>query len=234
MARALIFGGGGVTHGVDPNLEIYLMNLLPTNPKIGYIGLANGDNSERIRRCEMRFTTLGAKFSYLPQRATASEALIWIKNLNAIYIGGGNTNTLLQSWRATGIDQVMREAAASSILLSGVSAGAMCWFEQAVWDGGGTQFQPLNGLGVFKGSCCVHCTTEPERYTYFKNAIRYGELGEGFAIGDGAGLYIENDTILSAITARENTGVWRASLKNGDIILDQIDQTFLSSYNRES
>ena len=111
-------------------------------------------------------------------------------------------------------------------MLSGVSAGAMCWFEQAVWDGGGTQFQPLDGLGIFKGSCCVHSTTEPDRYHFFKSAIRSQLMKEGFAIGDGAGLYIEDGLPSSAIMARKDTGVWRVRRNDGDIVLDKIEQRF--------
>ena len=49
-----------------------------------------------------------------------------------IYVGGGSVLSLLGVWRAHGIDEVLREAYAAGVVLCGVSAGSLCWFEEGV------------------------------------------------------------------------------------------------------
>jgi len=223
MARALIFGGGGATHGTDPGLEDTMMTLLPRHPKIGYIGLANDDNPDRLARTEQRFTTLAASFTHLPKTATKTQAAAWAKNLDAIYVGGGQTAKLLATWRESGIEDVLRAAAARDVLLSGVSAGAMCWFDFTFWDGGGTNYQPLKGLGIFAGSCCVHYTTEVERAAWYKDHVLRGDIPGGFAIGDGAGLYLDHAGHCAAVEARDGTGVWTIAATKGSLEIKKIE-----------
>ena len=51
---------------------------------------------------------------------------------DVIYVGGGSMRNLLAIWRAHGLDAVLREAWQRGIVLAGLSAGAMCWFEGGV------------------------------------------------------------------------------------------------------
>ena len=209
-SRAVLFGGGGVTHGLDPQLETFMMARLRPAPRVGYVGMANDDNPERLERVRRRFGELGADLRHLPMAATAGEAQDWLTGLDAIYIGGGHTERMLRRWRETGIDNLLLEAARRGVLLSGVSAGAVCWFDSALWDGAGAGYRPLKGLGLFEGSCCPHFTTEPDRAAAYDRHLADGHIGDGYAIGDGACLVLNGDGIASAFVARPGSGVWRA------------------------
>lgn len=214
--RAVLSGGGGVTHGTDPQLETFLMTCLRPTPRIGYIGAANSDNPERLARVIRRFGDLGASLHHLPMQATASDAEAWARGLDAIYVGGGNTERMLRMWRETGIDHVLGDTARRGVVLSGVSAGAVCWFDFAMWDGAGTGFRPLGGLGVIPGSCCPHFTTEPERAAAYRAHLADGRIPAGYAIGDGAALVLSGGNAAIACIARPGSGVWRAERSAGD------------------
>ncbi len=213
--KALLFGGGGVTHGCDPELETYLVSCLPTAPRIGYVGVANNDDPLRLDRVNRRFRSLGADILHLPMHANSEAAERWAGDLHAIYVGGGHTERMLRHWRKTGIDTVLRDAAGRGVVLSGVSAGAVCWFDHALWDGSGSGFRPLDGLGLFPGSCCPHFTTEPDRAAAYRAHLAEGRIPDGYAIGDGAGLVMAGDGAASAVIARRDSGVWRAE-RDGD------------------
>jgi peptidase E len=208
--KAVLSGGGGVTHGTDPMLEAFLVSRLGDRPRIGYLGTANADNPERLERVRRRFGELGAEVRHLPTHAAAEEAEGWSRDLDAIYVGGGHTERMLRTWRDTGIDHVLRGAAQRGVVMSGVSAGAVCWFDFALWDGAGTGFRPLEGLGVIAGSCCPHFTTEPERAAAYRAHLADGRIPAGYAIGDGAALVLSDEHVAAACIARSGSGVWRA------------------------
>ena len=83
---------------------------------------------------------------------------------DAIYVGGGNTASLLAVWRAHGLDRALRAAHDAGIVLAGVSAGSICWFESGTTDSYGPTLQPVDGaLGFIPGSHSPHYDGEPQR-----------------------------------------------------------------------
>ena len=81
---------------------------------------------------------------------------------DAIYVGGGSMRNMLAVWREHSVDEIMRAAWERGIVLAGLSAGAMCWFEGGITMSGGFA-APANGLGLVGGSLSVHMDGEPER-----------------------------------------------------------------------
>ena len=51
-----------------------------------------------------------------------------ILGADLIYVGGGNTMKMLKAWRKKGVDKLLKKAYGQGIVLSGLSAGAICWF----------------------------------------------------------------------------------------------------------
>lgn len=207
--RLLAFGGGGATHGTDPALETALLRLLPrARPRIGYVGAANGDAPDRLARFRARLGGL-ATVDALPAAAGAAEAAAWASACDAVYVAGGDTGRLLALWRAGGVGAALVEAARRGVLLAGVSAGAVVWFEQALSDAQGCGLRPLAGLGLFAGSVCPHHSTEPARAPAFRAAIGAGALPAGLALDDGAGVLIDGRGARVAVSARPGAWGWR-------------------------
>ncbi len=207
--RLLAFGGGGATHGTDPALETALLRLLPgPRPRIGYIGAANGDAPDRAARFRARLAGL-ARVDALPAAAGAAEAAAWAAVCDAVYVAGGDTGRLRDLWRASGVGAALAEAARRGVLLAGVSAGAVVWFEQALSEAGGQGLRPLAGLGLFAGSVCPHHSAEPARAPAFRAAIAAGALPAGLALDDGAGVLIDDRGARVAVSARPGAWGWR-------------------------
>jgi len=211
----IAIGGGGFCEEQDPGLEEVIFASMTNKrisrktPRIGYIGTANLDRVELITRFHRRFGALGADTSDLSSNASLNDAENWLSNLDAIYIGGGNTVRLLEHWRKLGLDNLLREAAHDGLILSGVSAGAVCWFDYALVDFGRGNFQPLECLGIFSGSCCPHYSSEPERQSVFANLILTGALPGGIAIDDGVAVKLQGDSVVGQYAARADAGALR-------------------------
>src|SRR5262249_32608842 len=134
-------------------------------PRVLFMPTATGDHADMIvrfhealagRRCLARTLTLfDRKVENVPD---------FVLGHDVVYVGGGNTASMLGVWRAHGLDVVMREAWAEGIVLSGTSAGAICWFEDGVTDSFGPMLAQLrDGLGMLRGSFCPHYDGEVER-----------------------------------------------------------------------
>jgi hypothetical protein len=48
---------------------------------------------------------------------------------DVVLVGGGNTANMLAVWRVHGVDELLREAWERGIVLTGFSAGSICWFD---------------------------------------------------------------------------------------------------------
>lgn len=198
-------GGGGFTHEQtsdksDSILEDYLLTLSSPYPNIGYIGHANNDDPDRIRAFYARFDGV-AYPSHLPVTADASAAKAFVADLDILYVAGGSTLNMLSHWRETGIDLELMTAGQHGMILSGVSAGAICWFEQLLLSTAENDYILATGLGLIGGSACPHYSNEPSRQIAYDTQIRDGNLLSGVAIDDGVGVHITNGAVTKVVRA---------------------------------
>jgi peptidase E len=119
-----------------------------------------------------------------------------------IFIGGGNTKSMLAVWRDWGVPEILREAWESGIVLTGVSAGAICWFEQGVTDSWAGGLRPIDGLGFLPGSCCPHYDGEADRRPSYHRLLSSGEIAAGIAIEDWTGVHFVGTNLHRVVTSK--------------------------------
>jgi dipeptidase E len=123
---------------------------------------------------------------------------------DAILVCGGNTANMLAVWRVHGFDRILREAWESGVLLTGWSAGMICWFEAGVTDSFGPQLEGMrDGLGFLPGSACPHYDGEERRRPVYTRLVRDG-FPPGLALDDGAAAHFV-DTELRTVLAGDAT-----------------------------
>ena len=185
----MALGGGGFSE--DPQggaLDDYVLDATGrARPRVCFLATAGGDNSSYIVKFYGAFSTRACTPSHLALfNRTVDDARAVLLNQDVIYVGGGNTVNMLAVWRAHGIDGILREAWERGIVLAGLCAGSMCWFEGGVTASFGTRLAPLaDGLGLLPGSNCPHYGARREAYTA---ALRDG-LAPGLAAEDGVALH---------------------------------------------
>jgi dipeptidase E len=134
-----------------------------------------------------------------------------------IFVGGGNTASMLAVWRAHGVDEVLREAWERGVVLAGGSAGAICWFEQGVTDSFRAELDGLDCLGWLPGSCCPHYDGEEQRRPAYARLLAAG-FPPGIAIDDAAAVRFEGTELAEVVTAVEGSGAYQVD-RDGELPL---------------
>jgi peptidase E len=130
---------------------------------------------------------------------------------DVIMVAGGSTANLLAVWRAHGFDRVLREAWESGVVLTGWSAGMICWFEACVTDSFGPQLDGLqDGLGFLRGSACPHYDGEERRRPVFERLVRDG-FPAGIALDDEAGAHYLGTELHRVVASGPDAGGYLVS-----------------------
>jgi peptidase E len=154
-------------------------------------------------------------------------------NQDVIYVGGGNTKTLMALWRDWGVIDILREAWQCGIMLTGVSAGAICWFEQGLTDSFSGALRPLDCLGFLPGSCCPHYDGEAERRPSYHKLLAAGEVSAGVAIEDCAGVHFKDTEIHRVVASKRGARAYRMRAVHGSVQEVPLPVVLLSPENNE-
>jgi peptidase E len=173
------------------------------SPRIGVLTTATGDDPAIAARTCAWFEGTGGEVGHLalfPMPSVADpEDFLLTRDL--IFVGGGSVANMLAVWRVHQLDRIMRAAWQAGVVLSGVSAGAICWFEGGTTDSFGPELRPFTGgLGLLAGSFCPHYDSEPGRRPLFTALIAAGQLPPGIACHDGAGAHFTDDRLHAVIS----------------------------------
>jgi len=229
IQQILAIGGGGLNDTpADRLLDTYLLKLANTDhPKICFLPQASAESSEYINMFYQTFTELGAIPSWLSLFGRVPRQ--WAVKLleqDIIYVGGGNTRSMLALWREWGVDNVLQEASRNGTVLAGVSAGAICWFEECVTD----SIWPLGtikGLGYVKGSACPHYDGEAERRPTYMQMVKTGETIPGLALQDYTAAHYVDGELKQIVTALSDARAYRVLSQDGDVLEEELKATYL-------
>jgi peptidase E len=186
LRQIIAIGGGGFYRDADNlGLERYVIQQAKAdNPRVAFVPTASGEPDHYVASFYSAFLKLGCRPSVLTFFKRTPELRSYLLNQDVIYVGGGNTKSMLAVWRDWGVPDLLREAWESGVVLTGVSAGAICWFEQGLTDSFSDGLRPLPGLGFLPGSCCPHYDGEPQRRPTYHRLLAREEIAPGIAIED--------------------------------------------------
>jgi peptidase E len=209
----LAIGGGGFTmRERSVALDRFALSLCERPvPRICFLPTASGDPRDQVTRFFERFGSWPCEPSVLSLFHLGESRVDPVSHLlaqDAIYVGGGSMRNMLAIWREHGIDEAMRTAWHRGVVLAGLSAGAMCWFEAGVSMSGG-QPEVVNGIGLLPGSLTVHLDGEAERMPAYEHAVGTGVLAPGFAADDCAALVFHGTELAECVVSRSGGRVLR-------------------------
>lgn len=224
-------GGGGFSmEPENPLMDDYLLSLVDSDrPRVCFVPTASGDSDNYIVKFYNAFGDGRSEPTHLSLfRRTIDDFQIFLANQDIIYVGGGNTANMLAAWRLHGLDEALREAWSRGVILCGLSAGSVCWYEAGVTDSFGKQLRALpECLGFLPGSHCPHYDGEIQRRPVFHQLILDGELSAGIAADDGVALRYNGSELTEIVSSRPHARAWRVQMTNGEIREEELLPIYL-------
>ncbi len=225
MARSrtiVAMGGGGFSMGPDNGLlDEFVLDVARARsgrerPRICWVGTAGADSDRDLLAFHLAFADRAVPRHLGLFARTVSDVEAYLLDQDVIYVGGGNTANMLALWKLHGVDRAMRSVWEAGIVLAGMSAGAICWFESCTTDSFGPELRPLDGgLAFLEGSLSPHYDGEPQRRPLFQRLVAEGRLSAGYGVDDGAALVFDGTELREVVTSRPDAAAYRVEANDG-------------------
>ena len=233
-------GGGGFSmEPENPLLDDFILSLSAKQPaKICFVPTASADSANYLVRFYRAFSGKAIPTDLtlfdppsLPRRpARTSELAEFVAAQDIIFVGGGNTANLLAMWRVHGLDKILREAWLKGKILSGISAGMLCWFQGGVTDSFGGAEALHDGLGLIDATACPHFDGQAERRPTYHRLVQDG-LGWGYGVDDYAALHFKGTELVDVVASRAGATAYRVEIADDQIVETPLQARLLSTPN---
>jgi dipeptidase E len=200
-------------------LERYILaQTKKEHPKICFLQQASAEDKEYLIKLYDIFLALGAQPTSVSLFGRVKKSIEQtLLSSDIIYVGGGNTRSMIALWKEWGIDTILLKAYEQGTLLAGASAGAICWFEACITD----SVPPLcvlPGLGFLKGSCCPHYDSEKERRPAFQKYLKLNQIMPGIALEDNVAAHFIDGSLHQIVTAKSTNNAYYVSAEKEDVL----------------
>ena len=238
MGKIVIIGGGEIGNFETLPFDKRIVELTKKkHPKALFIPTASGEPEGYIKKFNLVYgKKLGCKTDVLfllKDKPTKTELREKILSSDLIYIGGGNTLKMMKRWRFLGVDKILKEAYKKGIVMSGVSAGGICWFESghsdsiSFYNPANWNYVNVKGLGILKGIHCPHFNSGTIRKG--KRKLRKNDFKEFIKKYSAVGIAIDNNCAMEFIdggykvlTSEKIRKAYRVFKKRNEIIIEEI------------
>jgi dipeptidase E len=229
--QVIALGGGGFLMEPDnPALDLYVLRQARTaRPAVTFLGTASGDADSYLVRFYQALSGHDCRPTHLPLFRRTPKLRDHLLHQDIIYVGGGNTKSMLGIWSEWGLPALLREAWQEGILLAGISAGAICWFQHGLTDSWAEKLAVLECLGFLEGSCCPHYDGEPQRRPAYHDFLLKGEILPGVAIDDGAAIHFVEGEVHRVVASRPKARAYRVNVREGAVQEEPLEAEYLRS-----
>ncbi|MCT1401399.1 peptidase E [Paenibacillus sp. p3-SID867] len=230
MKQIIAMGGGGFSMEPDNLLldRYVLAQVSKELPEVCFVPTASGDADGYVERFYHAFRTLPCIPSHLSLfQPNFADLRSFVLEKDIIYVGGGNTRNMLVLWKEWGLDQILKEAYEQGVILTGLSAGSICWFEQGVTDPLNGPLYKLEGLGILQGSHCPHYDGESKRRPAYHKLVLQGEAQAGYAADDGVALHFMDGRLDRIVSSRENAHAYHVEREGNSVQEEKLTPDFL-------
>jgi dipeptidase E len=235
QTQIIALGGGGFSMEPDnPLLDEYLLAQTgKPSPAVCFLPTASGDADGYIVKFYEAFGRLPCQPTHLSLFRPPKDLEAFVLAQDAVYVGGGNTKSMLALWREWGLDRMLRQAWRQGVVLGGLSAGSICWFEEGLTDSLTGRLTALPCLGFLQGSNCPHYDGEPNRRPAYQSLIERGEMLAGLAADDGVALHFVDQELAHVVSSRPGAAAYSVTQTSSGVEEKEIAARYLGNVHEQ-
>ena len=236
MGKIVAIGGGDMAEGETLAIDKEVVSLTgKSRPRALFIPTASNDSSEYWKGFQGVYgQELGCVTDVLylldvsPTKAELEQKIL---SADLVYVGGGNTLKMMRRWRWLGVDGILRDAYSRGIVLSGLSAGCICWFNwghsdsMAFYHPERWRYIRVRGMGLVGALCCPHFDSDMagvKRKEDFQQMVRkHSDVGIG--IDNNCAVEVVDDTY-RVITSQAAAGAYKLLNRSEEVLAQRLDQ----------
>ena len=219
MRQVIAIGGGGFGRTQKSHLiEQYILDQSSQEkPNICFIPTATGDLDPYVVNFYTVFSKLNCNPSHISFFKRTIDLEEHILNQDVIFVGGGNTKSMLAVWKDWGLDLILKKAYDQGAVMSGVSAGAICWFEQGLTDSWASELKMMPCMNFISGNCAPHYDEEPQRRPATKKLLQDNAISFMYGIEGGAALHFINEQPEKTVRFQKNKHSYNVTLEDSAV-----------------
>ncbi|MBV9196764.1 MAG: peptidase E [Solirubrobacterales bacterium] len=223
--QIVAFGGGGFSmEWGNTLLDDYVLGVTGVaRPRVCFLPTASGDADHYVVRFYRAFSACRCEPSHLSlfRRETGvGDPRAHLLAQDLVYVGGGSIVSLLGTWRAHGVDSILREAWQSGVVMCGGSAGSLCWFAHAVSGFHAGPPRAVDAMGLLPFTNAVHYDEEPARREAVHRVVRAGG-STAYAAGDGAALHFVGAELADVVSSRPGSRAFVVSRDDSGLVSER-------------
>lgn len=195
-------------------------------PRICFLATAMGDDKavqHHLTEAAQSRGFCASHVSLFPM-PTVGDVAAHLLEQDVVWVFGGSVAGLLAMWRLHGVDEAMHAAWQAGVVLTGISAGSICWHSGGTTDSFGPQLRPItNGLAFVPYANGVHYDSEAQRRPLLHSLVGDGVLPAAYATDDGAGLLYRGTEFIEAVAENGGAGAYFVEPRDGVAVETALD-----------
>lgn len=237
-APTIVATSGGLTLAVRRRLDfgalvhhaVHLSGVDGRTPRVCHIGTAAGDQRWYNAELDEAGRAAGFTLSHLNlfTMPSVDDVEGHLLDQDVIWVGGGSVANLLAVWRVHRLDEILARVWQAGVVLSGVSAGSICWYLGGTTDSFGPELRPVtNGLGLLPYGNGVHYDSEARRRPLVHRLVADGTLPTTHCTDDGVGLVYRGTELVEAVSEQKGKGAYIVRKEGDQVIEDRLEPRLL-------
>ena len=236
MGKLVAIGGGQLAERETLAIDREVVSLTGKGrPRALFIPTASSDSPDYWQIFQSVYgTELGCKTDVLyllgvtPDREELERKIL---SSDLIYVGGGNTLKMMRRWRRLGVDSILRDAHERGIVLSGLSAGCICWFSwghsdsMAFYQPESWRYIRVKGMGLVDALCCPHFDSDTagvKREQDFRDIVQK-HPDVAVAIDNNCAIEVVDDAY-RVITSQPAAAAYKLLNRRGELSVQRIEE----------
>jgi peptidase E len=192
-------------------------------PRLCHLGTANGDQRFHNAMFDEAAAAAGYASTHLNffPMPSVDDVEEYLLQQDVVWVNGGSVVNLLAVWRAHGLEPILRSAWEAGVVLAGISAGSICWYQGGVTDSFGPELAPVtDALGLLPFANGVHYDSESGRRPLIQRLVGDGTLPTAHCTDDGVGLVYRGQDLVEAVSETDDAHAWVVR-RDGDEVVEE-------------